>query len=627
MLAIGGGAVALVVLALVLRVGGLLSETSAPGLSQAGALTKTGLSVAKLGGNVAAVLTVGWLLAAALFARPPSPAGRRCLRAASLTALAWALCTLVLIVFTALDLFGTGIGGLTADMMRTLLIELPQGRALLLVLAAAIVVAVAASAPRAENGAGYLLACALAALLPPLFTGHAAGADHHAVAVYSLVAHVLGAALWIGGLVALVTAGTAFRERLPEIVGRYSRLALVSFAVVGASGAVNAWVRLGGFDVGSRYGAVVVAKIGALGVLGVFGWWHRRATIPALLRDGAGARPFLRLGSAEVLAMAATMALATGLSRTPPPENAPDTLDLATLRLGFPLPGPADLRAYLLDWWVDPLFLVLIVTGAVLYGVGVLRVRDWPWYRGAAWYAGLLVAFLATCSGISKYSMVLFSAHAVQHVLIGLVAPLLLLYGAPLRLAVRAVRGEGAALLAAAGGCRGIRVLSHPVVASSLLLLSLYAFYASPLFGATLSDHALHSLAMLCFLLIGLAYFHGTAGTLVPAAVLPLHVIAGAVLMRHGTVLGSWYDEFDRRWGATPLDDQQSGALLLWTAAAACTAAAAVAQNRYWRGRRSTTRLSASTTVGSYSAAESSLSRSSTAAPLSRSGDSPTRSS
>ncbi|TDE38681.1 hypothetical protein E1289_01560 [Actinomadura sp. 6K520] len=626
MLAIGAVALALVVLALVVRLGGALSETAAPGLSQAGALTKTGLTVAKLGGNAAAVLTVGWLLVAAVFAPPPSPAGRRCLRAVSLTALVWALCTLALIVFTALDLFGTGIGGLTGNMMRTLLIELPQGRALLIVLAAAVALAVAASVPRAEGGAGYLLAGALAALLPPLFTGHAANASHHALAVYSLAAHVLGAALWIGGLVALVTIGPALRDRLPAVVGRYSTLALVSFAVVGASGAVNAWVRLGGVNLGSRYGWVVVAKIAALVLLGVLGRWHRRATIPAL-RDGTGARPFLRLGAAEVLVMAAAMALATGLSRTPPPENAPDTLDLTALRLGYPMPGPAGPGPYLLDWWLDPLFLVLIVTGAVLYGAGLLRVRDWPWYRGAAWYAGLLAAFLATGSGISRYSMVLFSAHAVQHILIGVVAPLLLLYGAPLRLAVRAMRGENARLVAAAGDCRGIRLLSHPVVATALLLLSLYGFSVSPLFPPSLSNHALHTLALLAFLVIGLAYFRGTAGTPLPFAVLPLHVVAGVALMRDGTLRGSWYEELGRGWGAAPLDDQRLGALLLWTATAALTTAVAVAQARHGRGRRSTTRLSASTTVGSYSAAESCLSRSSTAAPLSRSVDSPTRSS
>ncbi|SNS06894.1 putative copper resistance protein D [Actinomadura mexicana] len=625
MLAIGAAAVALVVLALVVRLGGAFSETAAPGLSQAGALTKAGLVTARLGGNVAAVLTVGWLLVAAVFV-PGTHTARKCLRAASLTATAWAACTLALIVFTVLDLFGVGATKVTGDMMRTFLVELPQGRALFLVLAATVAVAVAASLPRAAAGAGYLLAGALAGMLPPLFTGHAASGANHSLAVYSLLAHIAGVALWTGGLVALVTLAPAVGDRLPRVADRYSGLALVSFAVVAASGAVNAWVRLGGLHLGSRYGALVVAKAAALAVLGAIGWWHRRATLPAL-RGGRGARPFLRLGAVEILVMAATMALATGLSRTPPPEVAPGTLDVVALRLGFPLPGPAGAGPLLLDWWIDPLFLVLAVAGAVLYGTGVARVRDWPRRRSLSWTAGLFVVLLATCGGISRYSMVLFSVHAVQHVLVGLVAPVLLLYGAPLRLALEAMRGEGRTLLAAAAGSRGVRVLTDPAAASALLLLSLYAFSRSPLFEASLANHALHSLALVAFLAVGLAYFHGTAGTLMPFALLPLHAIAGTALMRDGTVLGGWYEHLGRRWGASPLDDQHLGALLLWTAAAAVTLAAAAARGRYRRSPRSTTRLSASTTVGSYSEAESSRSRSSTAAPRSRSAESPTRSS
>ncbi|NDU75157.1 hypothetical protein GWI34_21365 [Actinomadura sp. DSM 109109] len=625
MLAIGAAAVALVVLALALRLGGAFGETAAPGLSRAGALAKTGLATARLGGDAAAVLTVGWLLAAAVFV-PGTAAARRCLRAASLTATAWTACTLGLIVFTVLDLFGVGVAGVTGDMVRMFLLELPQGRALLLVLAATVAVSVAASLPRAEGGAGYLLAAALAGMLPPLFTGHAANGAHHALAVHSLVAHIAGVALWTGGLVALVTLAPAIGDRLPRAVERYSGLALVSFAVVGASGAVNAWVRLGGLHLGSRYGALVVAKAAALAVLGALGWWHRRATLPAL-RGGRGARPFVRLGAVEILVMVATMALATGLARTPPPEVAPGTLDAVALRLGFPLPGPVGAGPLLLDWWIDPLFLVLTVLGAVLYGTGAARVRDWPRRRSASWAAGLLVVLLATCGGLSRYSMVLFSAHAVQHILVGLVAPALLLYGAPLRLALRAARGERRALLAAAAASRGIRILTDPAVASTLLLLSLYAFYRSPLFGASLANHALHSLALAAFLAVGLAYLHGTTGGPMPLALLPLHAVAGIALMRGDSVLGGWYEHLGRRWGAPPLDDQHLGALLLWTAAAAATLAVAAAHALYWRGPRSTTRLSASTTVGSYSDAESSRSLSSTAAPRSRSAESPTRSS
>ncbi|TDD83385.1 cytochrome c oxidase assembly protein [Actinomadura rubrisoli] len=576
MLAIGALATALVVLALAVRLGGAFGAAATPGLSQAGALTKVGLAVAKLGMNVASVLTVGWLLAAAVLVPERSGTTRRCLLAASRSAMAWALCGLALVAFTVSDLFGVPATGITGNMLRTFLIELPQGRALLLVIAAAVALSFAARLSGAEGAAGYLLIGALAGLMPPLFTGHAASAAHHALAVHSLAAHVAGVSLWIGGLVALVTVAPDVRDRLPETVRRYSGLALVSFAVVGVSGAVNAWVRLGGVHLGSRYGMLVVAKAAALLVLGAMGWWHRRATIPAL-SSGAGARGFVRLGAAEILVMAAAMALATGLSRTPPPEVSPGTLDPVALRLGFPLPGPAGPGPYLLNWWIDPLFLVLVTAGAVLYGAAVFRVRrdGWPLHRTLAWTAGLAVVLLATCGGVARYSMVLFSAHAVQHVMVGLAAPLLLVHGAPLTLARKAL--PSARTLDAVAGSRGARAAAHPVVASALLVVSLYGWYASPLFASSLANHALHSVAMAGFLAIGLAFFAGTAGPRALLAAVPLHALAGIALARPGTVFaGGWYGTLGRTWGAPPLDDQRLGAAVLAAAAVTATGAALV---------------------------------------------------
>ncbi|QKG22039.1 copper resistance D domain-containing protein [Actinomadura verrucosospora] len=547
-------AVSLLVLALVVRLGGSLGAAAAPGLSEAGALTETGLTVAKLGVNIASTVTVGWLLAAAVYV-PAADAARRCLRAASLSALAWALCTLALAAFSVSDLFGIGLAGITGGMLRTFLLDLPQGRALVLVFAIAAALWWAA---RRRAAAGPLLLGALAGLMPPLFTGHAATGSHHALAVYSLAAHIAGASLWIGGLAALVLLAPDIRDLLPSVVERYSRLALVAFAVVGTSGAVNAWVRLGGPHLGSRYGALVAAKAVALAALGAMGWWHRRTTIPSL---ASATRPFVRLGSAEIVVMAATMALATGLSRTPPPEVAPGTIDAVALRLGFPLPGPAGVAAYVSHWWIDPLFLVLVLVGAVLYGVAVARRGHWLVRRSVAWAAGLSVLLFAMGSGIARYSMVLFSAHALQHVLVGVVAPILLLYGRPLALV------PAGSLFGAVVGSRGVRFLRQPVVSSALFLASLYAYYVSPLFGASLANHALHSLAMACFLGIGLAFFSSSR---VPLVLPPLLVAAGIALMLDGTVLGGgWYEGLGRHWGATPLHDQHAGAAILWAAATA----------------------------------------------------------
>ncbi len=100
--------------------------------------------------------------------------------------------------------------------------------------------------------------------------------------------HIAAAAIWVGGLYGVVTLVRKDRD-LVWGVRRFSTVALCAYAAVGASGLINAWVRLGGlttlFD--SRYGLLVLAKVAALALLGWFGWRHRTVTI-ARLEAGAG---------------------------------------------------------------------------------------------------------------------------------------------------------------------------------------------------------------------------------------------------------------------------------------------------------------------------------------------------
>jgi putative copper resistance protein D len=541
---------------------------------------------------------------------------RRPLRAAGLCAGLWAVASLAVVMFSAADLFGVPVTtGVTGNMLRTFVLELPQGRGLLLVALAALAVAILAQTTATPSGAAFLLLLALAGVLPPVFTGHAAGTAFHAWAVYSLAAHVLGVALWVGGLVVLVVVARSRDGHepakdagwFPAVVARYSALAGVCFAVVAVSGLVNAWVRLGGFDVGSRYGTLILAKVGALVVLGGLGWWHRRVSIPALRVVPGSASPasperaawlprrgrgvFVRIAAAEVVVMAATMALATGLARTPPPEVPQGTLDLVALKLGFALPGPVTWDAYLLNWRLDPLFLPLALVGAVLYRAGVRRLRRaghaWPVSRTAAWYGGLAVTLLATCGGLARYSMVLFSAHVVQHLLLTLLVPVLLLLGAPVTLALRTLPRSGDAggrtvreLLVAALRSRAFRVLSHPVTAPLVFVASLHGFYFSPLFELSLRDHAAHSAVMALFVAAGLVYLWPVAGVdplprrpplgarfLLAGAVVPFHAAFGVVVMGRGGVLaGDWFSRLGRAWGASPLQDQRLGGGLAWAA-------------------------------------------------------------
>jgi putative copper resistance protein D len=107
---------------------------------------------------------------------------------------------------------------------------------------------------------------------------------------------------------------------------------------------------------------------------------------------------------------------------------------------------PFGLPAVFTHWQLAP-----VVTGgsavlAVLYGWGVVRVarrhpaRPWPLWRALLFGAGLLVVVFATQSGLGVYDDLLFYDHMIQHVLLLMVAPALLIAGQPLTLLLHASR-------------------------------------------------------------------------------------------------------------------------------------------------------------------------------------------
>lgn len=322
--AVGAGALVLLV-GLVLASGGGPPETL-PGLSGAGRLVGWSVPVLRLVGETAAVATIGCLLYGGYLVPPRSTADgvdrlRRpaapSVRAAAGCAAVWAVAAGLGAVLTLGDIAGVPLGELADRGLLDQLVRLDQSRSLLLSAALALLVAVSAWRVRTSDGPLLVLVLAAVAVVPPLLTGHAAGVRWGWLAVLSLAVHVLAASLWAGGLGALV----AFRCRRPGqdalVVGRFSRVALVCFVAVALSGLVNALIRLGGLGplLGTSYGSLVLAKLAAFGVLGWFGWWHRRHTV---------ARPdtalFRRVAARELIVMLGAVVVAVALSRTPTPS-------------------------------------------------------------------------------------------------------------------------------------------------------------------------------------------------------------------------------------------------------------------------------------------------------------------
>jgi len=411
----------------------------------------------------------------------------RALRAAAGCAAAWSVAAFVTLALTTSDFSGLPLSiALTPDILGTF-IGLDTGRALLTVAVAAAVLALCSGFVLTVNGAVLLLIAALATVIPPALTGHAAGATDHDFAVDSLAIHLVAGALWVGGLLALVLLRMRRPQQLAAAVTRYSIVALWCFVLIGSSGVINAWVRLDTpADLATTaYGRVVLLKVLALIILGAAGWLHRTRTLPLLARGEVGAFGRLALGEAAV--MIVTIALAVGLSRTPPPV--PDDLrvtDRAETLLGFPMPPAFSVGRLVTESRPDLFYLLVAGVLAILYARGVLALRrrgdHWPVGRTLAWGAGLVVLTFATSSGLAPYGRVLFSAHMVQHMLLSMVVPLCLVLGAPVTLALRALPAQGSdgeadpglrGVILAAVHSRVARALANPLVALAIFVVSL----------------------------------------------------------------------------------------------------------------------------------------------------------
>ncbi len=326
-----------------------LDVGGASGTAGAGRVVDLGVPLATLVGRVAAVGTVGCLLFAAVLLpgrdRALPTESRRALRAASAWALVWVVATAVAALLSLSRLLDASPTSLTWTSVQVYVEDTGAGRAALLVVALGAVLAIAAP-QRSAAGARVLLGVALTALvLPVVLSGHSAQADDHVLAVTVISAHVVAATVWVGGLLALLVHG----RRGPaagQAATRYSRVALACFGATALTGVLAAWAVLGGVDevlaaLTSGYGALLVAKTAALALLGVFGWQHRRRTLPRLLA-GEG-RGFRRFATGEVVLMLATVALAVALASSPPPAGAtPSGGPTAAAPAGAPTAPSAD---------------------------------------------------------------------------------------------------------------------------------------------------------------------------------------------------------------------------------------------------------------------------------------------
>ncbi|MGY1814579.1 cytochrome c oxidase assembly protein [Blastococcus sp. SYSU D00820] len=239
-----------------------------------------------------------------------------------------------------------------------------------------------------------------------------------------------------------------------------------------------------------------------------------------------------------------------------------------------------------LDWF--SLLPVLSVLGLVVYLVAVVRLRRtgvaWPWWRTAAWVAGCGSLFAVTGTAFNGYSMVLFSIHMTQHMVLSMLSPLLLLVASPVTLALRTLpRGKGAAgvpraLLLDVLHSRVARALTSPLFTVPLFIVSLYGVYFTPVFDALMGDPVGHQFMLAHFTVTGLLFFGpilaqdpwprsaGHGGRMVELLVpVPFHAFFGVAVMMASTLVVDTFASPPAGWGVDPLTDQGVAGGIAWS--------------------------------------------------------------
>ncbi|GAA2966826.1 cytochrome c oxidase assembly protein [Actinokineospora diospyrosa] len=516
------------------------------GLPNPGAFVRYGLPSVRVLAEVAAVLVVGALLAAAVLV-PQRDSGRAA-RVAGTFAGWWALLAAAMVVLTVADALGQTVVGVL-PLLGPAVGQLSVALAWLVVanLAALVWVGV-----RLQVKPLALLVLSLIGVAPVALTGHSSAGGDHDIASDSLMLHVVAMSLWVGGLVALlVLVNRSYAATAARV---YSAVALGCWLAVVATGVVNASLRLSFADLGTQYGLLIVAKTAAALLLGLFGYLHRTRTLRMM--DAGRPRALLQLGAVEVLVMLATIGLAVGLSRTSGPIGERRRLSATEVLIGFPLPEPISLIRVVLDWRFDLVFGSAAVAAALWYLDRLRRRTDpWPVERTLAWLSGCALLLVATSSGLGKYEPVLFSAHVGVQVLVGLAVPALLARGKPLALV-----GPVAVWL------------PRPLVAAYLAAVVPLVTYALGLYDSAAGLHWARLVIFGAALATGLVLFARVSRgpvLLVAAA----YVVTGVALLMRDTALGrEFYGRLALGWHNDVLANQATAAWVMLAAGVALAA-------------------------------------------------------
>ncbi|MDN5669418.1 MAG: cytochrome c oxidase assembly protein [Renibacterium salmoninarum] len=559
-----------------------------------GVFTAVATSVLRTVAWLGAVATLAQLGLLCFFGGPAYAAGdsgRAAARRAAGFAVVWGLSSLLLIGFIAADNNGVPLNWVVSSSFMVFLdtTQAAQAWVFAALCAAVIVPALLLWQTWVSRFVSLVLLCS-AVLLTVLVGQVSVGADHDFASDAAGFA-VPAALLWLSSLLGVYWFLAAGGKLSAQGFRRFhvmswicAGVALVGYAAVAYQGLA------GNAPTDSSYGTIFLVALLAAAGSALLAWSNARQFNRAMAEQAkvpAGYRwrltALLGLGAVFLGALLA-------LQRTIPPRY----LLVQTTQenfLGFSIDGARSFIGWLLPGRTNVLFSSIAIIAVLLYllGVRTLRNRGDVWSKGRtiSWLLGWLAVYYFTSSVWAERSPGSFGLHMMGHMGLNMLAPVLLVLGGPVTLALRALRPAKPGALS--GPREWINALMHskislfltnPLLVFAIFVGSYYALYFSPLFELGMRYHWAHQAMNLHFIISGYLFYWIVIGidraprpmpyigklgfTL---AAMPFHAFFAVAVMSSTTIIGeNFYRSLQPDWNTDFKADQYLGGGVAWAA-------------------------------------------------------------
>lgn len=255
-------------------------------------------------------------------------------------------------------------------------------------------------------------------------------------------------------------------------------------------------------------------------------------------------------------------------------------------------------RAAISSWDWRPEVIITILMLGVLFTLGWFRLRaitgpakSWrslgARWRPVSYIAGLLVIGFALLSPLDVLVQQLFFMHMIQHLLLIMIAPVLLLLPNPMPFVLWGL--PTTARLKVGGWLNHIlnkestigkilRKLTGPVIVWFIMIAFIIGWHDPNMYNAALRSELVHDIEHITMFTAGMLFWWTVTGAgprlhknlSRPAkvafvlAAIPPNMALGAVLSFNQEPIYSYYSDMPRLWGISVLDDQRLSGIIMW---------------------------------------------------------------